>query len=408
MITSTKIFYKRIVSDWKFQCKVWQMAIDWTVALYIVGPAITLGIYQYIILWQTQPSWPYNLPSQLFAGVIFFFACKGTIRIFIEEADQLFLWQHKNCLNQIFILSIAYSVFLKLCFNGFIFLLLAPVLIRYQFSIIEFLQLLILSVLTGLCLNFIQQFLSFVYQGIILAVAQTVLFFGAGILFINIIPHTIGHNGLFTVAMLLLLIMLVVLIFRRLTMKGTFFADVTREQFAKLRYLDFLLRFVSLNKKRPLLKRKHPILFSHSDPLFKKRHAENCLAELGIKSVIRDIKNILEYLQMLLVLILIMFSFPAAWVWGLLVAFVPLITFFIRSYWQEFICSESINLFPRNDKVKYAATRRFMFIMTLPGFIITSFIAGFIAFSWLGAICGMLIGVLIMSYISSRLISLSI
>ena len=48
-----------------------------------------------------------------------------------------------------------------------------------------------------------------------------------------------------------------------------------------------------------------------------------------------------------------------------------------------------------------------MFIMTLPGFIIISFIAGFITFSWFGALCGMLIGVLIMSYISSKIISLS-
>lgn len=46
MITPAKLFKKRIVSDWKFQYKVWRMAIDWTVALYIVIPAIILGIYQ--------------------------------------------------------------------------------------------------------------------------------------------------------------------------------------------------------------------------------------------------------------------------------------------------------------------------------------------------------------------------
>ncbi|AGL02562.1 ABC transporter permease [Desulfoscipio gibsoniae] len=402
MITPTKIFYKRIISEWKFQYGVWRTAIDWTVALYIVIPSIIFGVYQYIELWQTQLPWLSNLPPQLFTGVIFFFVWKGTVRIFIEEADQLFLWQQKSWLKQILKLSIGYSVFLKLCFNGFIFLLLAPVALGYQFSMAEFMQLFIISFLAGMCLNFVQQFFSLVYQGIIGVVAQAVLFFLAGILFVNIMPKTIGQTGLFTVIALLLSVTLGTLIFRRLTIKGTFFKDVTREQYARLRHLNFLLGFTDLNIKRPLLKRKHPTLFSSSNPLFKKRHAANCLAELGIKFVVRDIKNIWQYLQMVLVLILIVFTFPEEWMWILWVAFAALLTFFVRSYWQEFISSEFINLFPRNDKIKIAAAKKFMFIMTLPGFMMISFIAGFVTFSWLGAICGMLAGVVIVLYFSFR------
>jgi len=266
-------------------------------------------------------------------------------------------------------------------------------------------QLFILSFLAGMCLNFIQQLFSLVHQGIIGVVAQAVLFFLAGILFVNIIPKTIGRIGLFTVIALLLSVMLGILIFRRLTIKGTFIEDVTREQYARLRHLNFLLGFVGLNVKRPLLKRKRPILFTCSNPLFEKRHAANCLAELGIKSVLRDIKNIRQYLQMVLVLILIVFTFPAEWIWILWVTFAALLTFFVRSYWPEFISSEFINLFPRNDRIKIAAAKKFMFIMTLPGFMVISFIAGFVSFSWLGAICGMLAGVVIVSYFSFKLIN---
>ena len=404
MTTPTKIFYKRIISDWKFQYEVWRMAIDWTVALYIVIPAIILGVYQYIELWQTQLSWLDDLSFQLFAGVIFFFAWKGTIRIFIEEADQLFLWQQKSWLNQIFKLSIGYSMFLKLCFNGFIFLLLAPVLLYYQFSIAEFLRLFILSILVGLCLNFTQHLISLVYQGIIGVVAQVVLFLLSGFLFINMIPKTIGQNGPFIVMALLLSVMLGILIYQRLTIKGTFIKDVTREQYARLRYLNFLFEFVELDVKRPLLKRKHPNLFSRSNPLFKKRYAANCLAELGIKSVLRDSKNIKQYLQMVLVLMPIAFT-PGELMWLLWVAFAALLTCFVRSYWREFISSEFINLFPSNDKIKIVAARKFMFIMTLPGFMVISFIAGFITCSWPGAICGMLAGIVIVAYFSLKLIN---
>jgi len=90
MITPTKIFYKRVISEWKFQYSVWRMAIDWTVALYIVIPAIIFGVCQYIELWQTQLPWLSNLPLQLFIGVIFLFTWEGTVRFLSKRQTNYF------------------------------------------------------------------------------------------------------------------------------------------------------------------------------------------------------------------------------------------------------------------------------------------------------------------------------
>jgi len=400
MITPTNTFYKRIFSDWKFQYDTWRMAIDWTVALYIVIPALFFGIYQYVELWRTELPLLSNIPIQLFAGIIFVFARNGTVRIFFAEADQLFLRQQKSWLNQILKLSIVYYMLCKLCFNSFIFLLLAPVLLRYQLTTAEFLQLFIISFLLGGCLNFSQQLLALVLQGIMGMVAQALLFILAGALFVYAIPIVIGHSVLFIVIVILLSTTSGVLISKRLTIKGAFIEDVNREQYARLRHLNLLLKFVSLDVKRPLLKGKQPILFSRSNPLFKKRHAANCLAELGIKAILRDFKNIFQYLQMVFVLILVVLAFPAEWMLPLLAAFAVLFAYFVRSYWQEFIGSEFVSLFPGNDDISIAAAKKFIFTMTLPGFMAISFIAGFVAYSWLGAICGMLAGLIMAAYFS--------
>ena len=44
MMSPGKLFAKRLFAELKFQFSIWRTTIDWTVALYIVLPAIALGI----------------------------------------------------------------------------------------------------------------------------------------------------------------------------------------------------------------------------------------------------------------------------------------------------------------------------------------------------------------------------
>lgn len=104
--------FRRLFDYYKYQFKVLHAVIDWTVALYIVLPAIAFVIYQYIDLmngrgllyeWSEVAEWRW-----LYAvcGLIMF---TGSIRTFLMEADKVFLLQKKEIIYQLKRYALLYS-----------------------------------------------------------------------------------------------------------------------------------------------------------------------------------------------------------------------------------------------------------------------------------------------------------
>jgi len=96
MITVTRLFFQRIIADWNYQYQVWRTAVDWIVALYIVIPFSTGFIYYHLSWWRAVPWWLDYIPLNALAAIMLVFTWSGTIRIFVEGADQLFLLQCKE------------------------------------------------------------------------------------------------------------------------------------------------------------------------------------------------------------------------------------------------------------------------------------------------------------------------
>ncbi|MDT2240191.1 hypothetical protein P7H22_07315 [Paenibacillus larvae] len=64
MITVQQLVRRRIISNLLYQYKALRSAVDWTVALYLVIPAIAMAMYEYIRMWLFPPEWFYVLPSK--------------------------------------------------------------------------------------------------------------------------------------------------------------------------------------------------------------------------------------------------------------------------------------------------------------------------------------------------------
>ncbi|MDT2246820.1 hypothetical protein P7H16_07455 [Paenibacillus larvae] len=62
MITVQQLVRRRIISNLLYQYKALRSAVDWTVALYLVIPAIAMAMYEYIRMWLFPPEWFYVLP----------------------------------------------------------------------------------------------------------------------------------------------------------------------------------------------------------------------------------------------------------------------------------------------------------------------------------------------------------
>lgn len=407
MITLRSLFFKRLFTELKYNYSVWGTVIDWTVALYMVIPAIVIGIFEYLSWWKLPPDWLVWFPLDIWISFIFLLSLKGTVRVFLEEGDQLFLWQQKDWINGFIKYGIGYSILGNVFIQGFLFLLLTPfLLLHYQLAKVEIWGLFIFTVLFSLCLKFVKHLISLRIVGFKQIVVNWIIIIVAVLIFRASALFFATHTGWFWVSSLGLLITLVFLVGQRINVQGAFFEDVAREQYEKIKYINFVLSYAGLKVKRPKFPRKRPLLLGNVNVLFKKRDASNALTELCIKSVLRNHKHWLEYLQIIIVYSLIIFVAPLVWKWFIWVAFPFVFTSFLRYYWQEAYSSDFVQTFPWKYVDKLASMSKFMFIITLPGFLIISFILGLQVLSWTGAVAVLPLGVVFLFYAAKFVSSL--
>ena len=126
MNTVNAVFFRRMTDDWKFQYQVFRMAVDWTIALYIVAPLILIGAYHYYTWWQITPDWLLNIPFGWALIPLFLYAWTGSLRLFFLEADLLFFIHDRRWSQGLIRRGTAYSLLLHLFWTLVAFFLVAP------------------------------------------------------------------------------------------------------------------------------------------------------------------------------------------------------------------------------------------------------------------------------------------
>lgn len=386
MSTPEKLCYQRIISEWKYNFGVWRTVIDWTVALYIVIPFLAFMGYQYMEWWETTPPWLELLPFSFFAAASLLFAWSGTIRVFLKEADQLFLWNRHQWINSLIRKGITYSILSSLITSVFFFLLLAPLLTgHYRMSIDALISLGFITFLVKIVLGLSKQLLALTFHGFKQWMILRGFFLFSSFLFITCIPYLLSNYTLYIPCILILLLIIRILIGKRFTINGSFLQDIEREYQEKLKYVTFLLGVSGVTIKNPKKQKKQPWLFRNSEHIFHQRTAVNGLVEFGIKSMLRSKQRIRLYISFVFICLLAVLGFSTLkWLIWLILAFI--LTNFVSADWKESMRSDFIKLFPWKKEDTHLATRRFLFLTTLPGLMIISAAMGFQTFSWIGAI----------------------
>lgn len=384
-MSPNKLFIRRLTTDWKYKYGVWKTTVDWTVALYIVIPALILGIDQYLQWWKVPLFWVNQVPINILLVVCYLFAWAGSPRIFLEEGDQLFLLNRTKWLKQIIKQGLIYSFLLNSLFSMFFFVLLAPLLMKhYQISSAYFACLFFITLFLKIFLGLAKQLLNLRYYGWKEFIVVKGLLITGSFVFIRIIPYSLNNYIVAIITMLVLIMFSLILTLIRINFLSHFLADVAREQKQRLKYVSFLLIISGINVKKPKKQRIRPLLFYKSNLIFKKRTPVNGIVEMCIKATLRNNKSVKEYLQLVFVCTLVVFSLPSIlkWLIWLVLAFVWVN--FVSLYWREIISSETGRIFQWKWKDKIVAFRKFIFLMTIPGFLLISLIVGFQTFSWIG------------------------
>jgi len=408
MISATQMFFRRVKSEWKFQYKVWKTAIDWTVGLYILLPAVLIGLDGYISLWKNQYGWIEALPFYWLLTLIYLFAWSGGTRTFLEEGDQLFLLQRRGWIRRIMAFGAGYTAMLNLLLSLLVFSLLAPLLfINYKLSAVQFALFLGFVFLFKTNTGMARQLFELRFQGWKQVIAMKTAFVLMSFVFVKGVLFLLGQPRLLLSACAMLLIALGFLTKMRLEVRGSFFDDVAREQRHRLRYASLLLSMSGINVKRPKSPKRRPLILRHSNHLFRKRHAVNLLVELCIKSVLRNNRSLLFYVQMVAVGILLVLSFPFWWKWVIWPGLAFLLAFLAGLYWKEAVSSDFVQLFQWKSGDKSAAAGKSMFLLMLPGFLLISLAAGWQTFSWMGACLALPAGI-VLGYYITKLIAIFI
>ncbi|HHY40131.1 MAG TPA: hypothetical protein GX502_02665 [Syntrophaceticus sp.] len=402
-MTPEKLFFTRLRSEWKLKYTAWRPVIDWTVALYIIIPGVIIASICYLRLWSQLPPWAADISIYAPLLLIFLYSWTGTIRLFLEEADQLFLLQRREWIRRIMICGLTYSAICTLLTSLLLIAILAPFLhLGCGLSIRQLALLLVISFLFKMHIGLIKQFISLRLASWIEKITFIILFIFTQLLFLKAVPLLIDNLLLGWACSILLGLTLLLLIKLRLDIKGAFFDDIARENSERFKYAAFMLKVSGVNIKKPSKKRKKPVFYSRVNHLFNERTTANTLVEVCIKTFLRSINNLSTYMVLVLLGILYM-SNPN---WSVVIIW-PFIAFsfalLIKSHYVDVITSDYLKLFQWKYEDKKTAARKSIFILSTPGFLLISSVLGFSLFKWIGLFAILPVGVGVNYYIAGLL-----
>jgi ABC-2 type transport system permease protein len=387
MLTVNQLFFRRLGSNWKFQYGVLRTVVDWVTALYFFIPALSIAIYHYYKWWDTTPLWMDRVPFTLIAIVLSLYASTGAVRLFILDADQLFLVQRSVYYRSLMKLGILYTFIMEFVLSAVILLILAPILLnRYAITPVELIMLYIFISCFRINISQISQRVFNRFSGWRYTSLWLGLIIVPAILFILYLELLISMPFLLALACVISVTSAVILAKNRLSVKGTFFHDVEYEFKQRMKFAALLFRGLSVKKQR--VRRSHPLLFPNSNLLFRDRSPANGLVEMCVKSFFRSWAEFKVYLQFVFIgAAVLMLPFMPMWSkWVVWIALAFILCQRLKTFWGEMMSSDFVRMFAWKDTDRLQAAGKAIFLMAVPGFIFVSIVFGFSSFSLLGAV----------------------
>lgn len=378
MMTPSQLFFFRLKRNVKEQVKAWNSVLDWTVLLYILIPAVLIFGGLYRELWLKTPDWAAGVPWFLLLSIVLFLiiAFGGRIRIFVDEADRLFLLQQPRWLKLLKRYGMIYSFLMQALILVLPFLVTLPFLVRVeQAQLKEIGAAYLYSLLFAMMMSMTIHMLSGTFRKWRLVVMEAiVLLIGAAAYLYPILTLTQEASN-FGLALAGAAALLIIVLMGCLRSPIQFETEVKNERSARLSSTELLMSQVI--ERKPVMKLKKPLFMRGSGRLFKKSDTGTILAELRIITFIRSLSTLRIGLGFLSVTTGAMIAVPASAAFALIVGFLFLIVPWLRTQWEQWRNEEFVGQFPWNTVDMLAGLRISRFWLLLPNIIIWSGVAGF-------------------------------
>ncbi|TNJ65854.1 hypothetical protein FE784_13110 [Paenibacillus hemerocallicola] len=384
MIDAKRLFGRRLRSEWKFQYRVWKMAVDWTVALYIVIPALLVAGYQYVSWWRDMPGWGQAVPELAWLAGLYIACGFGAVRLFVEEADQLFLIRNAEWMRRLKLGGIVYSLSLRALASITAVCLVAPFLILvHGYDIPRLLLLAGLAAAAGTHAMLAGRILTLRLPRFLGWLAKAAASVVLGALFVTAAGHEaapVWMGGL----TVLLAVSTVLLARIRLNIAYAFYQDAAYESDQRMKFAALLLGQL-VPKPSKILKRSKPLVLRNSRTVFRKRTPDRVLAESIFKSFFRSGTQVRLYVQFTLACSFGLLLMPVMVKWLFWLAISLPLAYWVKMYGKEVLGSSFVKLFPWKEEDRVKAIRKATPLLFVPAYVPVGFALGWTAYGlWAG------------------------
>ncbi|MED1606868.1 ABC transporter permease [Cytobacillus kochii] len=402
-MTVTQLFKHRLNNERLYKRKVWKTAIDWIVWLYVLLPILAVFLYQYYALWNGEFEQFHTLPKYVIASLLFLPSYSGTVRLFVEEGDLLFLRQHADWLHALMKKGIQYSFKQNILFVFLLAVILAPLFIVYeQMVMATFLLMVLFMVFMRFSLQLMRQLVTYRYRGVVRGIVNIGLFLLSLFIFLLFMYLPLAVQ---TILVILFALISWRLATSRLRWTNSFYQDCAREMEQKLKVTNFLLTAEGyiMGEKTS---RSPRLLFHKSMNIYRKRTTKNIVTEMFIKLFIRRSARVSGLFRITGVIMLAITFIPSIVVKCviILLGFV-MITAYVTSIWKELKSHSFFKLYSLSSHLHLLeGVKRGIAIVVLPSSFMIGLTTGTFLFGPLYALpiaigCGFLHYFICMRYL---------
>jgi ABC-2 type transport system permease protein len=388
-------FYKRLRHELRRKWKSIRSITDWTVALYIIIPAlIFMGIY-YRSLWIEELSMGETVYFGLGLFAFYVITYSRGVRSFFEQADSLFLISYPAHMQKLIQYGMTYTFIRIAITNVIVVVTMLPVLMKSigvtKIQVVLFwLFFTVFRFLLSLLTRFIhvrvgKRWLLWIIKNVIFSISLT--FFGLSLFLIY-------TNPVYSILSIGLAVFLIIgLIKEKLNYKNCFFKEVEKEKEESMRWTSGIMQ-VGGHTAKPSSSNKKPWMFPRSKKFLGKKK-ESRIVESFLKEFFRTSSARIFYIQIVCISTVSIIMSPR-WIAAIILAFALVgISRYARDYWNEFTKKMFLHLYCDEGKLlllRWKADRYLLLpVLLLYGIVILSHfdlllavIAGIIFIVWIG------------------------
>lgn len=337
-MSSLSLFFNRLSKELRFQYRILNTVLDWTVLVYLIMPAVVIFCFTYRSWWIAPPSWSNLLTISLLFGVTYFFAWRGNIRTFLLDADRVFLIKNRQLFFGLKKVSYMYSLFVCAIQIICIIAVLLPFMVqRFELSFLQIFVFSLFFISLKWLLLYIKRKINSIERRFIKMISSRCIFslFGAVVLGVTIL---FIYEFVWLIFGLSIVIMIIAISFYlpSLSKITTFEQDLIIDQEEQGKWIKFIYLFSFELEKTHVSTAKKPLLLRKSFRLFKKRTPKNGFIELFIKVFIRDSNYWTSYLQLMGTTAFALLIVPPTWLKIIIYfGFLFIMSIWLNSIWDK-------------------------------------------------------------------------